>query len=77
MKKLSKIRLTQLGMDELQTRQMNTIRGGASYYCSCMFACTCHVSWISESNAIFDGYDNFTITDSEAHWEAFNTCNIY
>ena len=77
MKKLSKIRLTQLGKDELQTRQMNTIRGGASYYCECMYACTCSVSWLSQGNLLWEGYDLYGMTDSEANWETFNSCYNY
>ena len=46
MKTLSKIRLTQLGKDELQTREMNLVRGGKDCGCRCDGSvCGCNEGW--------------------------------
>ena len=37
MKKLSKLRLTQLSMAELEARQMNALKGGQLCTCSCYY----------------------------------------
>lgn len=80
MKKLSKIRLTQLGKNELQTRQMNAIRGGASCYCACLYACgyMCGASvfTVSEQHAGANGL-SYIDAESEHNGVAYGTCNDY
>ena len=42
MKKLSKLKLTQLGKSELDVRQMNALQGGGGCVCACTcFHCIC------------------------------------
>ena len=72
MKTLSKIRLTQLGKDELQTREMNAVRGGVKCSCFCIGVCECSVSWMYASSVEWDGYDAQGILESESHWNGFN-----
>lgn len=38
MKKLGKLKLTQLSKAELETKQMNTLKGGSVCTCSCYYA---------------------------------------
>jgi natural product precursor len=71
MKKLSKLKLTNVDKKELEEKQMNFLKGGETCWCSCACSSTCPCTGdpISNQNTtnetFFDMfYQNTGITDS-------------
>ena len=68
MKKLSKLRLTQLSKAELEARQMNALKGGQLCSCSCYYANSGGSSSTDNSNANYKGGNDY---------RSVNGCNQY
>lgn len=60
MKKLSKLKLTNVDKEELEAKKMNLLKGGdtCSCTCSCVTACPCSGDPISNKNTTTSGWES-------------------
>jgi natural product precursor len=60
MKKLSKLKLTNVDKKELEAKKMNLLRGGDMCYCTCtcIAACPCSGDPISNQNTTHSGWES-------------------
>ena len=58
MKKLSKLKLTNVDKEELEAKKMNLLRGGEICYCgcSCSANCPCSGDPISNQNTTYEAF---------------------